>query len=125
MKIQGKILQVFPLQGGTSKSSGKEWTKASLLIETDEQYPRTVYLSNMNNAAEFAALPPGALYSFDIDVASREFNGRWYTDVNAWKWTPVQSSAVPAPQGAWPSAPAQPPQPAPGFMPDPNATLFP
>jgi len=30
-------------------------------------------------------LKPGNMLKIDFDVESREYNGRWYTDVKAWK----------------------------------------
>lgn len=51
-----------------------------------------------------------------VDIDSREFNGRWYTEIKAWNITQTGAQqAAPAPQQvatAPAAAPAQ-PQPAP------------
>jgi hypothetical protein len=39
-------------------------------------------------------LQPGSLLKIDFDVESREFNGRWYTDVKAWKIEVAGNSAL-------------------------------
>ena len=102
MEIKGRVIQSLGVQKGTSKA-GKEWSKASVIIETDGQYPKKVALDNMKNAEEFAKLAVGTEGVFYIEVESREFNGRWYTSVNCWKWevaTPIQQpQQVPAQQG--------------------------
>ncbi len=109
MEIKGRIIQNLGLQGGTSKS-GKQWSKASILIETEGQYPKKILLDNMKNAEEFSKLPIGFMGTFHVEINSNEFNGRWYTSVNCWKWEPQQTQlpyqqppAQPyAPQGAQP-----------------------
>ena len=102
MEIKGKIIQTLPLQEGVSKSN-KPWKKATIIIETDGQYPKKVALDNMKNAEEFGKLPVGSTGVFHIEVESREFNNRWYTSVNCWKWEVAtltqQPQQAPAQQG--------------------------
>lgn len=102
MEIKGRVIQSLGVQKGTSKA-GKEWSKASVIVETDGQYPKKVALDNMKNAEEFGKLPVGSAGIFHIEVESREFNGRWYTNVNCWKWEVAtltqQPQQVPAQQG--------------------------
>ena len=86
MEITGKIIQVLPEQGGVSKTSGKEWKLQAYVLETQEQYPKKVHFemfgddrikSNQCNIDDIVTV------SFDIE--SREFNGRWYTSIRAWR----------------------------------------
>lgn len=98
MEIKGKVVANLGVQNGTSKA-GKNWAKATVIIEYGDQYPKKVALDNMKNADSFGALPVGTEGTFHIEVESREFNGRWYTSVNCWKWETTQQ------------APAQPSQP--------------
>lgn len=85
MEIKGKVLVNLGVQRGTSKS-GKEWAKASIVVETDEQYPKKIVLDNMKSAEDFGSLKVGDVGVFNADVESREYNGRWYTSVLCWKW---------------------------------------
>ena len=85
MEIKGKIIQNLGIQSGTSKA-GKAWSKASILIETEGQYPKKVVLDNLKNADEFSKLAVGSTGTFHIEINSNEYNGRWYTSVNCWKW---------------------------------------
>ena len=86
MEVSGKIIQVLPLQSGISKTSGNPWQLQAYVLETQEQYPRKVHFEIFgedrikNNACEMDEL---VTVSFDIE--SREFNGRWYTSIRAWK----------------------------------------
>ena len=86
MEISGKIIQVLPLQEGVGKNSGNPWKVQSYVLETQEQYPRKVCFEIFgedkikNNLCQIDDI---VTVSFDIE--SREFNGRWYTSIRAWK----------------------------------------
>lgn len=96
LAIKGKVVANLGVQKGTSKA-GKDWSKATVVIETEGQYPKKVALDNMKNADNFAALTIGTVGTFHIEVESREFNGRWFTSVNCWKWETEQAQPAPAP----------------------------
>lgn len=85
MDVKGRVIQVLPLQEGISKNN-KAWSKASIVVETEGQYPKKIAMDNLKNAEEFGKLAPGTVGTFHIEVESREFNGRWYTSVNCYKW---------------------------------------
>lgn len=89
MEIQGTIVQVLPLQSGVGKSSGKEWKKQEYILNTseDSKYPTKVCLALWgDNVDKFASLMVvGNQIVAQIDIESREFNGRWYTEVRAWR----------------------------------------
>lgn len=87
MEIRAKVIEHLELQQGVSKS-GNDWKKAILIVETIEQYPKKVALQNMRKAEEFNALPIGTTGTFSIDVESREYNGRWYSEITCWAWNP-------------------------------------
>lgn len=113
MEIKAKVVQVLPMEGGTSKS-GNAWSKASLIVETAEnpQYPKKIKISNIKNAEAFSKIAIGTEVSFKVEVESREYNGRWYTEVNCWGWdvhqsTPTQQTPVQPVQN--PQAPDTPP----------------
>lgn len=83
MEIIGKLVQVLPLQTGTSKNG--EWKKQDIIIETQGQYPKKVCIAIWGDRINPAQLQTGNQLKISFDVESREFNGRWYTDVKAWK----------------------------------------
>ena len=126
MEIVGKIIQVLPLQSGTSSRTGNSWQVQSYVLETQEQYPRKVCFEIFgedkikNNPCNIDDL---VTVSFDIE--SREFNGRWYTSIRAWR---VQqgdmTSAQPAAAAPQPAAPAAAPAAAPQAAPVANTQVF-
>lgn len=112
MEIKGKVTDVFPLERGVGKQSGKEWKKATIIVEYGEgDYPRKVALDCFKKAAEFSAIPLGRVGTFQIDLESREFNGRWYTSATCWKWELEEQTPPP-------------PAPAPVHQAEPDALPF-
>lgn len=86
MEIVGKITQVLPLQQGVSKTSGKDWQVQGYVMETQEQYPKKVHFEIFGDdriKSNLCEIDEIVTVSFDIE--SREFNGRWYTSIRAWK----------------------------------------
>lgn len=91
MTIEGKIIQVLPLQGGVSKTSGKEWALQAYVLETQEQYPKKVHFEVFGeDRIKANTCNIDDIVSVDFDIESREFNGRWYTSIRAWKITKKQ-----------------------------------
>lgn len=92
MEISGKIIQVLPLQTGVAKNTGNPWQSQSYVLETQEQFPRKVcfeVFGEQRIRKNACQLDDIVTVSFDIE--SREFNGRWYTSIRAWR---VQQGVV-------------------------------
>lgn len=96
MEIKGKIIASLPEQGGTAKSSGKPWRKKEYVLETQETYPKKVCFNLFGDRIDQfpAAIGDDVTVSFDLE--SREFNGRWYTDVRAYKIERGTAASAPA-----------------------------
>lgn len=121
MEITGRIKTVLPLQQGTSQRG--PWSKAIIVIEYQSgSYTNTLALENMGKAAEFAALPVGAEFTFWFDPVSREYQGRYYTQCNCFNWQPVGQQAQPQYQQSQGYVPPQPPQ---GYAPAPQQNYSP
>lgn len=101
MEIKGKVIEILPIQEGVS-NAGRSWQKASLIVETTEnpQYPKKIKISNMKNAEAFSKLAVGSEVTFKVEIESREYNGRWYTEINCWGWDVQQVPQAPAQQPA-------------------------
>lgn len=112
MEISGKIIVALPEVGGTSKA-GNTWKKREYVLETQETYPRKIFFNFFNERADQYPLNVGETYTISFDIESREFNGRWYTDISAFA---ASEAAAGAPQPAFTNqaAPA-PASPAPTF----------
>jgi hypothetical protein len=83
MQIIGKLIQLLPVQTGTGKNG--EWKKQDILIETESQYPKKVCISIWGVKINLASLELGKTLTIEFDAESREFSGRWYTELKAWK----------------------------------------
>ena len=93
MEITGKIIAVLPERGGTSKT-GNEWKMQEYVIETHEQYPKKVCFNvfGADKIAQFN-IQAGDELTVSFDINAREYNGRWYNDIRAWR---VERGAAPA-----------------------------
>jgi hypothetical protein len=115
LTISGRIALILPLQTGTSKA-GNPWKKQGYILETGGQYPRKVCFSLFGDKVDQFPIQVGQDVTVSIDIESREFNGRWYTEINAWNIVQTGAQpAAPAPQQVATApavAPVQ-PQPAP------------
>ena len=110
MEITGKVVRLGGLTEGTSARG--PWRKQDLIIETDEQFPKTVCLTCWTNQIdEIQNMVPGQAIRAQIDISSREFNGKWYTDVRVWRFDNPNTAAQPVaaqPAAAAYAAPQQP-----------------
>jgi hypothetical protein len=83
MQLTAKLIQILPLESGVGRNG--EWKKQNIVVETEAQYPRKICISIWGDRINPAQLQIGHSLTIDFDLESREFNGRWYTDVKAWK----------------------------------------
>lgn len=128
MELIGKIVQVLPLQEGVSKA-GNPWKKQEYILETlGTQYPRKVCFNLFGDNVNKFPLQVGQEVTVSIDVESREFNGRWYTDVRAWnvvQGIQLPGVAAPAPAAYSAPQPSAPGAPVASGVPTPPAPAAP
>jgi hypothetical protein len=91
MDIKGKVIQILPPQTGAGKKG--QWKKQDFVIETQAQYPKKVCLSMWGDKIDQFNLSTGDLVNVSVDLESREYNGRWYTEARAWKLEKSGSSS--------------------------------
>ena len=92
LEIIGKIYQIMPQQSGIGKNGA--WSKREFVIETLEQFPRKVCMSVWGDKADtLEQYPVGSMVKVGINIESREYQGKWYTDVRAWRIEISQESA--------------------------------
>lgn len=117
MEIQGKVVRILPLQTGDNARGG--WKKQDFILETVGQYPKQVCISLWGDKIDQTPLTEGEEITASINVESREFNERWYTDVKAWKIQKGMVASNPSSSGSAPQASAgnTPPPPSMSDMP--------
>jgi len=96
MEITGKVIKTLPLQSGEGKNG--IWKKQEYVIETEGQYPKKICFSLWGDKIEQSRIAEGEQINLSFDVESREYNGRWYTEVKAWKITRTGEQAPPSDQ---------------------------
>ena len=102
----------MPIQEGVGRN-GNPWKVQPYVLETLDQYPRKVHFEVFGedrikqNPCEIDQL---VTVSFDIE--SREFNGRWYTSIRAWRIQQGDTTQVAAPAPAAAPVAAAPAAPA-------------
>lgn len=86
LEITGKVIAVLPEQSGTS-AGGKSWTKQDFVIETEDQYPKKIACTAFGEKVVPIAskLTIGQEITVHINIESREFNEKWFTNVSAWR----------------------------------------
>ncbi|MDE6510867.1 MAG: DUF3127 domain-containing protein [Muribaculaceae bacterium] len=98
MEIDGKIILDLGLQSGVSKA-GNQWKKKEWVLETFGQYPRKVKFHVFGDRVDNLDIQVGNSYTLSVDIESREFNERWYTDVSCYAARPYQPAGM---QGGYP-----------------------
>jgi hypothetical protein len=84
LEITGKVIQLLPEQTGTGKNG--TWVRRDFVIETTDQYPKKVCFSGWGDKANIVNnLQTGQMVKVSFNPESREYNGKWYTDLRAWK----------------------------------------
>jgi hypothetical protein len=83
MELKGKVIQLLQPQTGMGKKG--QWKKQEFILETLAQYPKKVCLSAWGDKIEQFNLSVGEIINVAVDLESREYNGRWYTEARAWK----------------------------------------
>ena len=83
MEISGKIIAILSPQSG--KTANGEWRKQEYILETDSQYPKKICFMAWGDKIDQFGIKLGEKLTVSVDLESREYNGRWYTDVKAWK----------------------------------------
>ncbi len=107
MELTGKIIQVLEARSGVSKGSGNSWKVQEYVLETQEQYPHRMLFSIFGeDKIQQAAINAGDEVTVSFDINCREYNGRWFNDIRAWKVDHVanQPQSAPAPSSAAPVA---------------------
>lgn len=109
MEIEGRIINVLQKQEGTSSRTGNHWASQEYVIETHDQYPRKccfrVFGEDRINAMNIQV---GEEVRVSFDVDAREYNGRWYNTLTAWKVDRIDPAAAQAGQDGMQPEPVAP-----------------
>lgn len=111
MEFEGVVFKKLPAVQGES-ARGK-WVRQDVVFEVPGEFTRKTVVTFFNKEDEVASLQEGATYLVSINIDAREYNGRWFNDIRAWRIQPKQvETPQMAPQDEYAvpaSAPAMPP----------------
>lgn len=86
MEIVGKAIAALPVKSGVSKKTGEQWQSREYVIETQEQFPKEMCFEvfGTDKLKEFN-IRNNDLIKVHFDITAREYNGKWYNSIRAWK----------------------------------------
>ncbi|MBF1060516.1 MAG: DUF3127 domain-containing protein [Prevotellaceae bacterium] len=103
MEITGKIIFELERRSGTSARTGNSWASQSYVLETHDQYPRRMVFDVFgDDKIQQFNIKAGQELTVSFDIDAREYQGRWFNSIRAWRVMPAQAPGVP---GAAPVAP--------------------
>jgi hypothetical protein len=84
MEIKGIIKKIFEVQTGEGKNGA--WQKQELIITYGGQYPKDVVVTCFGKVVDSVEqLTEGMGITAHVNPESREYNGKYFTNINAWK----------------------------------------
>jgi hypothetical protein len=92
MEFEGIVLKKLPATSGTSARG--EWQRQDVIFEMPQEFNRKVCVTFFNRPTDAESLREGQTYIVSVNIESREFNGKWYTDVRAWRVQPKQAEVA-------------------------------
>lgn len=115
LELEGTIRQKLGEQSGSSARGA--WVKQEFILEyPDGNFTAQVCLTafGQEKVQELQKYQVGDRVKVSFNLRSREFNGRWYTDISIWRIAPAGTAAPAAPQAPayQPAAPAYQPSQA-------------
>jgi hypothetical protein len=96
MELNGRIIAVLPLQTGQGRNG--EWKKQEYVLEynSDSQYPKRMCFNLWGEKVDQFKIQEGQNLTVSFDIDCREFQGRWYNDIRAWRVIEQQQAAMAA-----------------------------
>jgi hypothetical protein len=99
MEITGKLIHKLSRESGTA-NSGKDWQKQTIVIEEIAgQYPKKIAIDFFGDKVDLIAdLKKDEVLTVAVNIESREYNKRWFTNVGGWKLETKEAEAEQTPE---------------------------
>ena len=92
MEVTGKLVKILDLEEGTSKA-GKSWQKQSVVIDNGDEFNNLTAVSAFGDKVEkLNRLELGMDVSILCNVYSREYQGKYYHNIDGYHFTDQSSS---------------------------------
>lgn len=104
LEVEGKLVQLLEKRSGVS-ANGTNWTSQDFVIEIPGQYVSNAVFNVYGDRVQLDQFQIGEYIKVSFDIRGREYQGKWYNTLNAWKverpgTTQPQQAAAAAPQAA-------------------------
>ena len=109
LELEGRIAQKMNVQSGTTARGA--WSKQEFILEYQEgNFPTKVVMHvwGEDKVRELEKYQVNDKVKVSFNLGSREYNGRWYTDVRVWRIEPAQTGAPAQPSYQAPMPPTAP-----------------
>lgn len=110
MEFEGTVYKIMPVTKGTSARG--DWQRQDVVFDYNDggNFSRKICVTFFNRPDDVAKLHEGSTYQVSVNIESREYNGRWYTDIRAWRLQAKQQEApaAAAPMPDFAPMPAEP-----------------
>lgn len=115
VKERGTIAVMSEVQTGTSQS-GNTWSRQTIVVDVvgyNGNYRKVMLQASGNVVADLETMMVGDKVEITYQVTAREWNGKWYNNVDLYKIEPTEEKAQQPVAPSAPSAPAYPQNPQP------------
>ena len=82
LEIKGVVKELLEIKQGVGQEN-KEWKKQEVIIETTDKFPKKICIGVWNDLVKPYKI--GSEISVKFNIVSKEYNGKYYTEVKAWK----------------------------------------
>ncbi len=91
--IEGKLHKVF-----AEETKGESFRVRDFVIETDGQYPQFVkFQLTQDRCSAIDGYKEGEMVKVSFDLRGREWNEKYFTNLNAWRIEKAGATQAPAP----------------------------
>ena len=102
LEIKGNVIRKLDQITGEGKNGA--WIKQDFVIETTGEYPKKVCFTTWGDKAKVVnKLKKDELVTVSFNPESREYEGKWFTDLRAWKISKGDTQPAAAPQKEQPA----------------------
>jgi hypothetical protein len=115
VKERGTIAVMSEVQSGTSQS-GNTWSRQTIVVDVvgyNGNYRKVMLQASGNVVADLETMMVGDKVEITYQVTAREWNGKWYNNVDLYKIESTEEKAQQPVAPSAPSAPAYPQNPQP------------
>jgi hypothetical protein len=92
LDLTARLIKVLPEVTGQGRNGS--WVKQEFVVETFDQYPKKVCLTAWGDKiGDLKRFALGDTVNVSLNLESREYNERWFTEARAWRIEAANATA--------------------------------